>query len=566
MAKRLKNPPIFKSKTRDELTVGVEDNGGRLYCMGCSDHAVAPVAPVYFNLHDTDPCERCGRPPSSLVQGKRVSDDAPVYRVPLPNPCVRENPQDEDIRSIARTLSRTDVIVLSAIRFWSITPGTQTLWGGVLSVLHKQGIKSPEARESVKNLQRLGWVTLWGGERLGKTVSLTNAGVRASDVISRGVELLPWDWRSTFPDVEFLLTKPNPPLAIVGAGILANPHEGLTCWYCSLPLSSGQDLCPRCGSTNSEMYNPPCVPCKENPDDDLGMLVRQARTGDVEAYRKYVREAVRRGVLESNLATLFHGWGKTWTPDVSRTRAGGDRRRDGFSFLPWSGDDYNAMKNPLDPSETAAGLQFAESQQARALNLENNLTPIQRRDLMWRAAGAGDVIDLYTDVGHPDAIKSVIRAGRLGSQAQAFSKGAIDPLAGQGRKANPTNRKRKGDRGKKAEITLQAARAIAAKNGQADAFDAALKAHKTFHGVYPDKVTVYQVPDGKKKINRKFVAGLGRVPETHYYKSHPDGNKANTYWVHKHPPGGEPLEVLDPSTGLTSKIGGTFKVTSWWYH
>jgi hypothetical protein len=192
---------------------------------------------------------------------------------------------------------------------------------------------------------------------------------------------------------------------------------------------------------------------------------------------------------------------------------------------------------------------------------------------MWRAAGAGDIIDLYSDWGggkgpaDAENIRNVTRAARLGSQAAAYARGPGGPFTPEPRrKANPTNRKRKGDRGKKAEITLQAARAIAAAFGQADAFDAALKAHKTFHGVYPDKVTVYQVPDGKKKINRKFVAGLGRVPETHYYKSHPDGNKANTYWVHKHPPGGEPLEVLDPSTGLTSKIGGTFKVTSWWYH
>lgn len=619
--------------------------------------------------------------------------------------------QDEEIRAVARTLSRNEVLLLSATRFWSQGRG-QTLWRGVLSVLHKQGIKAPAAEKAAASLQARGWVVT-GGKRSAKTIGLTSAGFRASEVISRGVELLPWDWRSTFPDEQRADPRadairayqesigmahdprkaPNPPLAIIGEGLLGNPHQGIFCWNCRLALSGDQDICPRCSAGQTEAANPsrvevqdplqnaeflkwafsnygmskralefmrntdpkefaaytqgwadpqaenPCIPCMmnpapgptgsdsagwapsdkspgrvkwerrpkgekritpeglwlhdssglmpegydprawmfENPQEDLDLLVRQARTGDVEAYRKYVREAVRRGILEKSLGTMSHGWGKSWTPEVSAKRSG--HRADGFFYLPWSGDDYRAMQNPLTREESEAALAFANHQQKRALNMDNSLTLEQRRDLMWRAAGAGDIVDLYSDFGagagmsDPANVKLAARAARLGTEAMEFSKahhrvGGGKPIIPEiaPRRKNPTDKKRKGDRGKKVEISLDEARKFAKQVGQEAAFEAAMRAHKKFHGVWPDKVTVYRFPDGGKKINRKFVAGLGRVPETHYYKSHPDGNKANTYWVHKHPPGGEPLEVLDPATGVTSKIGGTFKVTSWWYH
>ena len=504
----------------------------------------APDAPA-----PTVKCSRCGRvevgsthggaPAVCSCGGEMQQEIARGY-----NPCVRENPQDEDMRAIARTLSRDEVLLLSATRFWSMGSATPTLWRGVLSVLHKQGIKSPAAEKAAASLKARGWVVV-SGKRTGKTIGLTNTGHRASEVISRGVELLPWDWRSTFPDVEFLLTKPNPPLAIVGAGILANPHEGLTCWYCSLPLSSGQDLCPRCGSTNSEMYNPPS-----------GNLGQCFGLGCKEPARKHVHVPAYGGMIP-----LCYRCASMVPPSGASDH---DRQTWGMKTNPC----VPCGENPLTPGETADGIKTAEHIQARALNFKNNLTLEQRRDLMWRAAGQGDILDIYSDWGggkgeaDEENVKNVARAARLGSQAAAYSRGHDRA----GSKANPTDRKRKGDKGKKVEISIEAARAFATKIGQADAFEAAMKAHKTFHGIYPDKVTVYRFPDGKKKINRKFVAGLGRVPETHYYKAHPKGNKAKTYWVHKHPPGGEPLEVLDPSTGLTSKIGGTCKVTTWWYH
>lgn len=91
----------------------------------------------------------------------------------------------------------------------------------------------------------------------------------------------------------------------------------------------------------------------------------------------------------------------------------------------------------------------------------------------------------------------------------------------------------------------------------------ALASYERFHGAKPTHGMALTVDDGKPGHTVKVVVGLGKVPETHYvtpWKS----NKKGYHWIHHHPKGGEPFEVLDPVTGITSKIGGSFRVTDWW--
>lgn len=90
------------------------------------------------------------------------------------------------------------------------------------------------------------------------------------------------------------------------------------------------------------------------------------------------------------------------------------------------------------------------------------------------------------------------------------------------------------------------------------------RAFRRFHGEPPTGVTVYRYQDGQRGVTRRVLVALGTVPETHYRV--PWGsNKKGYHWVHKHPSASPPLEVLDPRTGITSKIGGTYKVTDWWH-
>lgn len=124
---------------------------------------------------------------------------------------------------------------------------------------------------------------------------------------------------------------------------------------------------------------------------------------------------------------------------------------------------------------------------------------------------------------------------------------------------NPGRKKRK----KKNPPKIKAGSKVQLKGKAAEK---AAKRYKKFHGHNPTHATVVQIDDGKKGVTRKVVVALGTVPETHYqvpWKS----NKEGYYWVHPHPKGDEPLEVLDPDTELTFKIPGSrTKVTDWWHH
>lgn len=87
-------------------------------------------------------------------------------------------------------------------------------------------------------------------------------------------------------------------------------------------------------------------------------------------------------------------------------------------------------------------------------------------------------------------------------------------------------------------------------------YDVALERFKQFHGgskraaIEPEQALVVRVPDGSRRVTRKVVVAVGRVPETHYLGgSAPKGStKKGYHWVHEHEPGREPIEVLDPET------------------
>lgn len=126
-------------------------------------------------------------------------------------------------------------------------------------------------------------------------------------------------------------------------------------------------------------------------------------------------------------------------------------------------------------------------------------------------------------------------------------------------KSNPQEKKKR--RPKFEKITVEEARRRGIKG-----IDEAVKRYKRFHGKAPRHVKIYHLPDGKKKARLEHMhVGLHRTLETPYVVNWPS-NKQGSLWLHEHPEGeGAPLEVLDPDTGITKKIGGDFVVDDWWH-
>lgn len=175
-------------------------------------------------------------------------------------------------------------------------------------------------------------------------------------------------------------------------------------------------------------------------------------------------------------------------------------------------------------------------------------------DLMTRlcegapAAHVEDLLASYCGRDKKLAAKVRKELEALKKRAWAVAHRGVERL--KGRASNP---------GKASKVGLAAAARL-------PGFDAGAEAFRKFHGgLEPKDVRIVRVDDGKKKTTRKVVVGLGVVPETHYVTPYEGSNKQGYYWVHEHPEGKEPLEVLDPETGVTMKIGGSFKVTDWWH-
>lgn len=101
----------------------------------------------------------------------------------------------------------------------------------------------------------------------------------------------------------------------------------------------------------------------------------------------------------------------------------------------------------------------------------------------------------------------------------------------------------------------------------------ALRAHQEFHGHNPIHLTRVRVADGSSKVTRRYGFVIGEAPEVAYNvwkhaKSNKRGQKGKKLiWVHKFGEGGgkRPLLIHEPKTGLTSYLGGSYRVTDWFH-
>ena len=115
-----------------------------------------------------------------------------------------------------------------------------------------------------------------------------------------------------------------------------------------------------------------------------------------------------------------------------------------------------------------------------------------------------------------------------------------------------------------------------------DGYDEALTAYTKFHGSNPGYVELHAIDDGRDEVTVDRVhAALHRTLETNYVVPWKGSNKHGTLWLHEHKEGAGlrglqkgvqmpnpddlPLEVYDPATKTTRKIGGRFKISDWWY-
>jgi len=127
------------------------------------------------------------------------------------------------------------------------------------------------------------------------------------------------------------------------------------------------------------------------------------------------------------------------------------------------------------------------------------------------------------------------------------------------KKANPQDKK-------KARPRVQRVSIEEARKKGVEGIEEAIERYVKFHGAQPRHVDIYHLPDGKSELRMEHAhVALHRTLETPYvvpWKS----NKKGSLWLHEHPKGeGAPLEVLDPETGTTRKIGGDYVVDEWWY-
>lgn len=97
-------------------------------------------------------------------------------------------------------------------------------------------------------------------------------------------------------------------------------------------------------------------------------------------------------------------------------------------------------------------------------------------------------------------------------------------------------------------------------------FELATHRYKRFHETLPQGVRLIRVPDGRDEVTRdpNLYVALHETLETPYVVPW-ESSKAGTIWFHEHPEDGRPLEVLNPRTGITSKVGGTYLIDEWWY-
>lgn len=108
--------------------------------------------------------------------------------------------------------------------------------------------------------------------------------------------------------------------------------------------------------------------------------------------------------------------------------------------------------------------------------------------------------------------------------------------------------------------------------GSPEAAEAADKRYKRFHSKRAGKVRIFQIPDGKKEVTRDptLYVGLHETLEVPYQvpwasQKRGDDPENPITWFHEFPQASRPLEVLNPTTGVTSRLGGTYLVDDYYY-
>lgn len=200
----------------------------------------------------------------------------------------------------------------------------------------------------------------------------------------------------------------------------------------------------------------------------------------------------------------------------------------------------------------------------------------------WRHAGEELRREEYrrrlTGGGNPAHLPCVARAEREWEEAVA---GVIVSGRVKKKRSKPRKKVRKNRTsapGKKKPLPKKRKYSIEEARKKFKGVDHAVSAFKKFHGRNPDHVEIYEFDDGSREttIDRAHAA-LHRTIETNYMVPW-DSSKKGTLWKHEHVGGwgleGQsgaepdpeefPLEIYDPATKTTRKIGGRFKVTDWW--
>ena len=106
---------------------------------------------------------------------------------------------------------------------------------------------------------------------------------------------------------------------------------------------------------------------------------------------------------------------------------------------------------------------------------------------------------------------------------------------------------------------------------KAPGFAENMAAFKRFHKAQPRHATIVRIADGSKKVTRRVVFAMGQAPEASYQtlagmKSNKASKNGRTItWIHKLGEGGgrKPLLVHDAKSGVSSFIGGTYRVSDW---
>jgi hypothetical protein len=101
----------------------------------------------------------------------------------------------------------------------------------------------------------------------------------------------------------------------------------------------------------------------------------------------------------------------------------------------------------------------------------------------------------------------------------------------------------------------------------------ALEGYRRFHGAEPVHLSQVRIADGSKKTTVRYAFVNGEAPEVTYQAwKHQRTNKRGKgkrriVWVHKFGEGGgkRPLLIHEPRTGMTSFLGGTYRVTDWFH-